>query len=110
MGNQAWISRTVRTAAWAPILVVVAYAIVLVALGPAAPPWLDSIAHAAGGVAMAYFGLAAMNHLQESVGKTPLAARLVPAVGVAAVAAIAWELPEFLVDLTARTRLIVLSR
>ena len=105
MGDSTWIGRTLRTAAWAPILVVAAYATTLGVLGPAAPPWLDSIAHAAGGVAMTYFGLAAMDHLQECIGKTPLAARLVAAVGIAAVAAIAWELLEFLVDLTARTRL-----
>lgn len=101
----SWIGRTLRTAAWAPIVVVVAYAMALVMLGPAPPPWLDSIAHFAGGVAMTYFGLAAMTHLQSRIGKTPVAARLIAAVGFAAIAAIVWELVEFLVDFTARTRL-----
>jgi hypothetical protein len=105
MGKHAWIGRTLRTAAWAPASVVLAYAAAIASLGPAAPPWLDSIAHITGGAAMTYFGLAAMRHLQERVGQTPLAVRLVAAVGVAAVSAIAWELLEFLVDLNARTRL-----
>jgi hypothetical protein len=105
MGNHAWIGRTLRTAAWAPILVVVAYSLALVALGSATPPWLDSIAHAGGGIAMAYFGDAALNHLQARVGETPRTVRLIAAVGFTAVVAIAWELLEFIVDFTSRTRL-----
>jgi uncharacterized membrane-anchored protein len=105
MELQRWISRTLRTAAWAPIVVVVAYGMALAMLGPVPPSWLDNIAHFAGGLAMSYFGLAAMNHLQSSIGKTPMTARLIAAVGFAAVAAIVWELVEFLVDFTARTRL-----
>ena len=105
MGDNGWVGRSLRTAAWAPILVVMAYALALVTLAPHPPQWLDSIAHAAGGVAMAYFAFTALEHLQKSVGKTPRTIRLVAAVGLTAVVAIAWELLEFLVDLTASTRL-----
>ena len=105
MGDNGWVGRSLRRAAWAPILVVMAYALALVTLAPHPPQWLDSIAHAAGGVAMAYFAFTALEHLQKSVGKTPRTIRLVAAVGLTAVVAIAWELLEFLVDLTASTRL-----
>ena len=34
MGDNGWVGRSLRTAAWAPILVVMAYALALVTLGP----------------------------------------------------------------------------
>jgi hypothetical protein len=103
--GEAWLLRAVRSSAWAPALVVVAYAVAVKLFAAPPPPWLDSVAHLCGGVGLAYFFFTAVTHLQDKVGTIPRAIRLLVAVGSTAIGAIVWELLEFAVDRSAHTRM-----
>lgn len=94
-----WILPTLREAAWAPLLVL---GLFLAAVGlfdaySRFPP-LDKPTHLLGGVAVTYFFSCAWGHARSVAGREPALGRTSFAFGGTAVAAIVWEIFEFLSD------------
>lgn len=91
--------RIARRTAWAPALVVLAHRVAGGAFGH--EPVVDPIMHFCGGAAIAYVAWRGVARERRLVGDlTPLGTVLL-CVGLATVAAVGWELAEFLVDRSA---------
>lgn len=96
---RTWLFQSFRKAAWAPSSVLVFYAVA--AKGCDAYirwPNLDIPTHFFGGAAIAYFFAVAIEHGEPLFGSVPRGVRLALALGLTAIAAIGWELMEFLSD------------
>lgn len=101
-----WILRTLREAAWAPLLVLTLF-LAAVGLFDAYrhfPP-LDKPTHFCGGLAVAYFFWCAWGHGRALASYFPKAGQPAFALGGTAVAAILWEIYEFLSDRYLATRM-----
>ncbi len=104
----AWIGRTVRETWWAVVGVLIFWAIAAKGLHAyLLYPWLDMPTHFAGGWAIAFVGRRGVVNATPAIGSTPLLVQSVVAIGVAAVAAIAWELLEYLSDLYLKGHLVL---
>jgi hypothetical protein len=93
-----WILATLREAAWAPVSVVVVYMIGFVLGWYDIFPPLDIPTHFVGGVAIAYFYLAAIRNSQKYVGEIPSVIQKFLAFTTAGTTTILWEFLEFLSD------------
>jgi hypothetical protein len=101
-----WLRNSFRQAAWAPLLVFCSMLAAdkgfkLLRLYP----WLDVPLHFAGGVAIAYFFRVCVAHSEQQFGSIPIAIQRTLSIGLTAVAAIAWEILEYLFDLNFGTLL-----
>lgn len=102
----AWLKKTFRQAAWAPLTVFIVC--VAAATGFNAYvlyPWLDIPTHIAGGMAIAYFYLVATFHAQALVGNIPKYVQFLLVLGLAAITAVIWEFLEYFSDLVWGTKL-----
>jgi hypothetical protein len=92
--------------AWAPISLVVVYALGVKATGAQSSlPWIDMPAHFFGGVAITYFFEHALNAASPDLKSTNPAVLALAALGLTAMAAIAWELLEYGSDVWLGTRI-----
>lgn len=97
----AWVLRTARTAAWAPILVFCIHVVTSVVFhGYQKYPWLDIPMHFSGGVAIALFIRAAALHASDlgllaKLDATTLRVLVFALVGATTVF---WEFAEFVAD------------
>ena len=99
-----WIRRTFLAAAWAPLSVFIFY--VSVAEGSNAflsYPWFDMPAHFVGGFAITYFFRAGIANSEKIFGQIPAPIQLLLAIGLTSIAAVIWELLEYISDLTLGT-------
>ena len=93
-----WISITLREAAWAPLSIVVFYAIGLALhLYDLFPP-LDLPSHLLGGVAITYFFRSAIKNSQSLVGDIPILIQIIFAFTCTGTTIIFWEFYENLLD------------
>lgn len=94
----AWITNTLREAAWAPISVFGFYLLGL-ALGlyDLFPP-LDIPTHFMGGVVITYFYRVAIRNSQKLVGEIPLAIQILFAFTCTGTTTILWEVCENILD------------
>lgn len=94
----AWITNTLREAAWAPISVFGFYLLGL-ALGlyDLFPP-LDIPTHFMGGVVITYFYRVAIRNSQKLVGEIPLAIQILFAFTCTGTTTILWEFCENILD------------
>lgn len=94
-----WIFRTLREAAWAPLLVL---ALFLAAVGffdaYTRFPRLDKPTHFLGGLAVAYFFWCGWSQARALTGHFPRVSQAAFAFGGTAASAILWEIYEFLSD------------
>lgn len=90
-------SAAVVSAGWAPALVVILHALLGEYFGH--EPFVDPVAHFAGGMAIAYFFHKLMIVYPERVGNPTLFVRGIALIGLAALAALAWELMELFSDM-----------
>jgi hypothetical protein len=99
MSGGGWLGKTCREAAWAPLLVLGLFAI-LVSIFHAyrVYPWIDMPTHFAAGMAAAYFFASAARHAQQSIGAIPKLIQRLLALGLTTMLAVAWEFLEFLSD------------
>ncbi|MES2152209.1 MAG: hypothetical protein V4508_20720 [Pseudomonadota bacterium] len=95
----AWLRKTLRQAAWAPLTVLALFAIASLGFDAyGLYPWLDIPTHFLGGMAMGYFFLAAIGQAQLALGPIdPLIQRLL-AIGLTGMTAMSWEFLEFASD------------
>jgi hypothetical protein len=101
-----WAGKALRQAGWAPASLFVLYVGAAQLLDVyTLYPWLDIPSHITGGAAIAYFSLACVRAAQASVGRIPLPVQFATALGLAAIAAIAWEVAESCMDAAFGTRL-----
>lgn len=84
-------------ACWAPAAVVVLHALLGDYFGH--EPYVDPVAHFAGGMAIAYFFHKLMIVYPERVGNPTLLIRRIALIGLAALAALTWELMELFSDM-----------
>lgn len=94
-----WIRRTLRQAAWAPLLVLCP---VVLADGMFKAytrfPWFDIPTHFLGGIAVTYFFWCASVNAQSFAGRAAKVSHAVLALGGTAAMTLLWELFEFLAD------------
>jgi hypothetical protein len=101
-----WISKTLRKAVWAPILVFVFYVVAAKAFDAyLIAPYLDIPTHFFGGAAIAYLFVAAIEYGRAVVGSIPTLIRSSLAVGLTTVVAVVWELLEYGSDLLFNTEM-----
>jgi hypothetical protein len=94
----AWIVRSLREAAWAPLAVFLFYLFALAFdLYERFPP-LDIPTHFLGGLAITYFYRAAIRHAQTLVGDIPDPIQILLAFTGAGTTAVFWEFYEFIID------------
>lgn len=97
---KTWILQTLRRAAWAPLAVLLFYTV-----GTMGFHWyiiypdLDMPTHFAGGIAMTYFYITAINYSKPLVGAIPNIIQLILAFTLTAFTAVMWEFLEKLVEL-----------
>jgi|SRR5690349_11637840 len=109
MRNQqitAWITTTLREAAWAPLGVFVFYRVALSLQLFAAFPPADIPTHFLGGVAIAYFYRVAIRRSQTLVGGTPYPIQVLFAFTCAGTTAIFWEFYENFSDTFFQTQMV----
>lgn len=101
------IVRTLRQAAWAPLIVFVFFYAVAAEVFNAyiLYPWLDMPTHFCGGLSITYFYLAAAEHAQALTGPIPRSARLMMAMGLTAITAVLWEFAEYASDVLLHTEM-----
>jgi hypothetical protein len=88
--------RIAREALWAPVAVVVVHWVAGRQWGH--EPYVDPVMHFMGGAAVAFFFLRAAECGRRYLGDLSLLARALLALGLSALAAVAWEFGEFLLD------------
>lgn len=94
-----WILRTVREAAWLPIAVLLLFAFAASAFKLyVLYPWLDMPTHFAGGIAVTHFFRVAVVNAQDAVGRIRPLVRSLLSLGLTMVAAVAWEILEYSLD------------
>lgn len=94
-----WFVRSLKEAAWGPILVLVVWAIALNFVPfYRAHPRFDMVTHFLGGFAMTYFYMVSARNVEEVVGRIPRAIRALLCIGLTAITAVAWEFGEYLSD------------
>jgi hypothetical protein len=92
--------KTLQQAAWAPVLVLVCYAVAAKVFNAYnLYPWLDIPTHFCGGLAITYFFLTAIANSQAMIGSIPKVVQLTLSVGLTAISAIVWEFLEHLARL-----------
>jgi hypothetical protein len=95
-----WPKNSFRKAAWAPLLV---FGSVLVAEKGfnllRLYPWLDVPIHFAGGFAITYFFRVCVAHSEQQLGSIPMPIQRSLSIGLTAIAAIIWEICEYLSDI-----------
>lgn len=101
-----WLKKSFRQAAWAPLLV---FCCVMVAEKGFKLlwlyPWLDEPVHFAGGLAIAYFFRVCVAHSEQQFGAIPAPIQRTLSIGLTAIAAIVWEILEYLSDIDFGTSL-----
>jgi len=99
---------TFRQAAWAPLLVFCFYVIAAKGFHLYLEfPNMDIPTHFAGGIAITYFYLTAIQHSQRMIGAIPYIIQPILATSLAAFTAVAWELLEKLSDMLFATKMIL---
>ena len=66
-------------------------------------PWLDMPSHFAGGIAVTHFFRVALANAQAKIGRIPRAVQLALSLGLTVIAAVVWELLEYLSDVALGT-------
>ena len=101
-----WMSITLREAAWAPLSIIIFYAIGLALhLYDLFPP-LDLPSHLLGGVAITYFFRSAIKNSQSLVGDIPILIQIIFAFTSTGTTIIFWEFYENLLDLFFGTHMV----
>jgi hypothetical protein len=94
----AWITDTLREAAWAPLSVFGSYLLGLTLGLYALFPPLDIPTHFMGGVAITYFYRAAIRNSQKFVGEIPLPIQILFAFTCTGTTTVFWEFYENIFD------------
>ncbi len=101
-----WLANSFKQAAWAPLTVVVLYAVAAKGFNAyLLYPWLDIPTHFCGGVAITYFFLTCTAHFQALAGRIPKLIQLPLSLGLTAIMAAAWEFLEYLSDVALGTKM-----
>ena len=99
-----WIVTTLREAAWAPIAVIIFYALGLIFHWFDLFPPLDIPTHFMGGVAITYFYRSAIRNSQKFLGDIPQPIQIILAFTATGTTTILWEFYENLSDYFLHTR------
>ena len=102
----AWIARTLREAAWAPLSVFGFYAVGLTLGLFRSFPYFDMPTHFMGGVVITYFYRVAIQNSQQMVGQIPVPIQVLLAFTGAGTTTILWEFYENLADHFLGTRMV----
>jgi len=103
---RSWLAATLRQAGWAPLLVLVFWAIAAGVFNAYDRyPSLDMPTHFCGGISIAYLTSVGVVRLAPLLGAIHPLLRAALAIGATAVAAIVWEFMEYLSDLFLGTHL-----
>lgn len=95
---KAWISTTLREAAWAPLGILVFYVIGRVLHLFGTFPSIDVPTHFLGGMAIAYFYRSAVKNSQGMLGNIPLPIQILLAFTATGTTTILWEFYENIAD------------
>jgi hypothetical protein len=110
MNNQEplknWVITTFKEAAWAPLLIMVAYVFGLAFHLYKSYPWIDIPSHLLGGVTITYFYRAAIRNSQKFVGAIPIPVQILFAFTATGTTTILWEFYENLVDYFLKTHIV----
>lgn len=98
-----WIGTTLREAAWAPVSVIIFYAIGLLFHWFDMLPALDIPTHFMGGVAITYFYRSAIYNSQKYLGDIPQPIQILFAFTATGTTTVFWEFYENLSDYILRT-------
>jgi hypothetical protein len=102
----AWITTTLREAAWAPLSVFLFYLIARSLHLFQVLPVVDIPTHFLGGMVMAYFYRTAIRNVQRIVGEIPFLIQVIFAFTCTATTTIFWEFYEYLFDFFFHTQMI----
>ena len=104
-GVRDWLKRSLRQAAWAPLLVFLGWALAALAGLYKTYLWLDKPTHFVGGFALAYFFAACLKQSQRWVGPIPTLIQRASCIALAATGALAWEFYEYFSDVVLGTHM-----
>src|SRR5258706_1094973 len=102
-----WIVATLREGAWAPLSVVVFYAIGLALHLFRTFPNIDIPTHFLGGVAITYFYRVAIKNSQSMLGNIPLPIQILLAFTATGTTAVFWEFYENILDFFLHTHMVL---